>query len=179
MRPEGYRPSGRRSLSTLSPGSLKNASIFSKRCSLLRRTSSGQSPHRSSRPDGQASLRFLAPSSPKQTRFAGLCLGPRLARLQAEKCFFRGTCPRKKQIRLDSVVCGRRNSARLLYKIGSISTFSASWGTAGCLSISKPCRHGFDISCCSGPPPGGWSSTAPGAWAFRSCRWRCGGRGRR
>ena len=37
------------------------------------------------------------PSSPKQTRFAGLCLGPHLARLQAEQCFFRRTCRRKKQ----------------------------------------------------------------------------------
>mgnify|MGYP003378330971 CR=1 FL=1 len=42
-------------------------------------------------------------------------------------------------------------------------------------------RHltGLPMDCCSGPPPGGWSSTAPGAWAFRSCRWRCVGRGRR
>ena len=51
-------------LSTKSTASLKNASIFSKRCGLLRRTSSGQSPHRSPRPDGQVSLCSLAPPLP-------------------------------------------------------------------------------------------------------------------
>ena len=95
---EGGLRSGR--LSTKSTGSLKNASIFSKRCSPLRRTSSGQSPHRSSRPDGQASLRFLAPSSPKQTRFAGLCLGPRLARLRAEQSFSEAHVPGKNRLNL-------------------------------------------------------------------------------
>ena len=85
----------RESLSTKSTGSLKNASIFSKRCSLLRRTS----------------------SKPQIRPLCWAYLGPRLARLQSEKCFSRGTCPRKKQIGLDSVVCGRQNSARLLHKI--------------------------------------------------------------
>ena len=49
---------------------------------------------------------------------AGRCIAlASLARLRPEQCFFRGTCPRKKQTVLDSVVCGRRNSARLLHKI--------------------------------------------------------------
>ena len=59
------------------------------------RTSSGQSPHRSPRPDGQGSLRSLAPSPPKQTRFAGLCLGSRFAHLRPGERVFRRTRRRK------------------------------------------------------------------------------------
>ena len=45
---------------------------------------------------------------------AGRCIAlASLARLQPEQCFFRGTCPRKKQTSFISTVCGRRNSARL------------------------------------------------------------------
>ena len=42
----------------------------------------------------------------------------------AEQCFFRRTCRRKKQISRPSVVCRRRNSARLLLEIRRICTFS-------------------------------------------------------
>ena len=58
-------------LSTKSTASLKNASIFSKGCRPLHRTSSGQSPHRSSRPDGQASLCSLAPPLPNKPASLG------------------------------------------------------------------------------------------------------------
>ena len=63
-------------LSTKSTASLKNASIFSKRCGLLRRTSSGQSPHRSPRPDGQASLCSLAPPLPNKPASLGFVWVP-------------------------------------------------------------------------------------------------------
>ena len=64
------------SLSTKSTGSLARASTCEKGCSLLRRTSSGQSPHRSSWPDGQASLRFLAPPLPNKPASLGFVWGP-------------------------------------------------------------------------------------------------------
>ena len=63
-------------LATTSTASLKNASIFSKRCRPLHRTSSGQSPHRSSRPDGQASLRSLAPPLPNKPASLGFVWVP-------------------------------------------------------------------------------------------------------
>jgi len=40
-------------------------------------------------------------------------------------------------------------------------------------------RYKYGFMPGSGPPPDGRRRTAPAAWAFRSCRWGCGGRWQR
>ena len=88
------------SLSIKSTGSLKNASIFSKRCRPLRRTSSGQSPHRSSWPDGQASLRFLAPPLPNKPASLGFVWGPDSHACRLSRVFSEAHVPGKNRLNL-------------------------------------------------------------------------------
>ena len=52
--------------------------------------------------------------------------------LRPEQCFFRRTCRRKKQTTFHSVVCGRRNSARLLHKIQRTSFWGKMTPRDGC-----------------------------------------------
>ena len=87
-------------LSTKSTASLKNASIFSKRCRPLHRTSSGQSPHRSSRPDGQASLRSLAPPLPNKPASLGFVWVPSSHACRPRSVFSEAHVPGKNKFNL-------------------------------------------------------------------------------
>ena len=87
-------------LSTKSTASLKNASIFSKRCGLLRRTSSGQSPHRSPRPDGQASLCSLAPPLPNKPASLGFVWVPSSHACRPRSVFSEAHVPGKNKLNL-------------------------------------------------------------------------------
>ena len=143
------------SLSTLSTGSLARASTCSKSCSPLRRTSSGQSPHRSSWPDGQASLRFLAPPLPNKPASLGFVWGPDAHACGLRSVFSEAHVPGKNRFNLipssadDGTLRGscRKSSAYVLFRQPEHRTVLPSG--AFYLSVNVP-SNGNRVSCWRG-----------------------------